>query len=57
MEINTRNELENTIIASALYDEECFDILMEIGLVHTDFKFKMYRVIYDFIIFSNSTCY
>lgn len=49
MEINTRNELENTIIASALYDEECFDILMEIGLVHTDFKFKMYRVIYDFM--------
>lgn len=50
MDISTRNQLEATIIGSALYDEENFDTLVEAGFQETDFNFKTYRDVFSIMM-------
>lgn len=50
MDINTRRELEKTIVASILYNEDCFDAIMEVKFERTDFANKEYWVIYHLIM-------
>lgn len=47
MDITTRKQIESTIIGSALYNEECFDILVKEDFQETDFAFKTFRDVYS----------
>lgn len=50
MDIQTRNKIESTIIGSALYNEECFNILVKAGFQETDFAFRTYKDVFSIIM-------
>lgn len=47
MDIQIRNKIESIIIGSALYNEECFNILAKAGFQENDFVFRTYRDVFS----------